>query len=83
MLVTSGSMTSRLNRLQKKGWISRCADSDDRRVSWVQLTTKGIALSEEVLRAHVATQQQLLAPLAAEQRRQLTELLRVFEHVLR
>ena len=82
MLVTSGSMTSRLSRLQKQGWISRSADPDDRRVSWVQLTEKGLAQSEEVLRAHVATQQQLLAPLDDAHRKQLTDLLSAFESVL-
>ena len=71
MLVTSGSMTSRLNQLKKQQLITRSQDQQDKRICWVQLTEQGLALSKEVIQAHVETQQTLLAGLSREQHQQL------------
>ncbi|UTW34316.1 MarR family transcriptional regulator [Idiomarina loihiensis] len=73
MLITSGSMTSRLTHLKKKGLIAREQDADDGRVNWVKLTNKGLALSEQVIHQHVKTQEQLLSVLSEDERKQLTE----------
>lgn len=75
MLVTSGSMTSRLGRLEKQGWVCRLTDEHDKRVVWVQLTPSALAMSDDIILAHVETQKQLLAHVHCDDRRQLTELL--------
>ncbi|MGB0371022.1 MAG: MarR family winged helix-turn-helix transcriptional regulator [Opitutales bacterium] len=41
VMLTSGSITSAVDRLQKKGWVERIQDSQDRRIYWVDLTESG------------------------------------------
>ncbi|MTJ02170.1 MarR family winged helix-turn-helix transcriptional regulator [Idiomarina piscisalsi] len=76
MLITSGSMTSRLTHLQKKGLVEREQDDKDGRVHWVKLTDAGLTLSDKVIYEHVNTQKQLLSVLSVKERQQLTEQLR-------
>lgn len=76
MLITSGSMTSRLRLLEKKGWINREPDENDGRVVWVNLTRSGLTLSDTVIYQHVSTQAQLLSVFSDEECGQLTQQLR-------
>ncbi|MEY8827119.1 MarR family winged helix-turn-helix transcriptional regulator [Sedimentitalea sp. XS_ASV28] len=46
---TSGGMSNLLTRLDRKALISRSSDEDDRRVTLVRLTDKGIALADETM----------------------------------
>jgi DNA-binding MarR family transcriptional regulator len=73
MLITSGSMTSRLILLQKKGLVERKQDENDRRIHWVKLTEAGLTLSDKLIYEHVRTQEQLLSVLSESERTQLTE----------
>lgn len=75
LLVTSGAMTHRLNRLEAVGSIVRVADPEDKRSMLVALTDAGIAKSEQALRVHTETQNSLLAALDASQQLQLKSLL--------
>lgn len=76
MLVTSGSMTSRLNSLEKQGLIRREVSEDDRRGRQVALTKKGRTVIEKVMAHHVATQDNLLSVLNEREKTQLIRLLR-------
>ncbi len=76
LLVTSGGLTKRLKSLEAARLVSRAPHTADRRSSLVQLTPKGRRLVEEVVEAHLANEQRLLAPLDARSRRDLAELLR-------
>ncbi|MFI5527505.1 MarR family winged helix-turn-helix transcriptional regulator [Kitasatospora sp. NPDC051853] len=76
MMVTSGAVTQRLDRLQERGLIRRTPSSTDGRVVLVALTEAGLALVDETLPDHLATEQRLLAPLPAADREQLAALLR-------
>ncbi|MBY6142208.1 MarR family transcriptional regulator [Leisingera daeponensis] len=49
MFFTSGGMSNMLNRLDRKGLISRSSDETDRRVTLVALTEEGIALADETM----------------------------------
>jgi DNA-binding MarR family transcriptional regulator len=53
VLQTSGGMTKTLRRLQDDGLVERVPDERDRRVSYVQLTEKGRALTTRTLSALV------------------------------
>jgi DNA-binding MarR family transcriptional regulator len=53
VLQTSGGMTKTLRRLQDDGLVERVPDEHDRRVSYVQLTEKGRALTTRTLSALV------------------------------
>lgn len=67
-LITSGAMTSRLDRLERAGLIRRRADPGDRRGVLVQLTEQGERLAEESLHAVLAADEAFLEPLSPRQR---------------
>jgi DNA-binding MarR family transcriptional regulator len=67
-LITSGAMTSRLDRLEEAGLIRRRPDPTDRRGVLVQLTDRGERLAEDALHAVVAADETFLEPLSRPQR---------------
>jgi DNA-binding MarR family transcriptional regulator len=76
LLVTSGTMTNRLDRLEVAGLIERRQNPSDRRGVDVQLTPRGVRLSDDLVTMHVAHEAQWLSPLTAGDRRQLARLMR-------
>jgi len=76
LLISSGAMTNRLDRLTAAGLVRRIPDPVDRRSTLVQLTPKGLRVIEEAVAAHAANEQSLLAPLSPTERRTMAELLR-------
>lgn len=83
LMVTSGTMTHRLKRLETRGLIERVANPEDARSLLVQLTTQGLALIEQAVERHLDNERQLLAGLSpqavAELDTALANLLRVLE----
>jgi DNA-binding MarR family transcriptional regulator len=67
-LITSGAMTSRLDRLERAGLVTRAPDPDDRRGVLVRLTKRGEKLAEQSLRAVIAADEAFLEPLSQRQR---------------
>jgi DNA-binding MarR family transcriptional regulator len=49
LMVTSGTMTHRMGKLEASGWIERLPNPDDARSSLVQLTPAGLALIDRIL----------------------------------
>ncbi|MGP0032710.1 MAG: MarR family winged helix-turn-helix transcriptional regulator [Acidimicrobiales bacterium] len=47
--VTSGAITNRISRLEKRGWVRRDVDPDDRRQVLVSLTTAGLAQADHII----------------------------------
>ena len=76
--VTSGTMTNRLDQLEKAGLIERSHNPDDRRGVIIALTQKGFALVDEAVTAHVENEHRLLEGLNTEERAALDGLLRKF-----
>lgn len=74
-MVTSGTMTSRLDRLQRQGWIRREPDPADRRGTLVMLTEEGFRLIDAAVTEHVANEKQVLAGLSRGEQEQLNTLL--------
>jgi len=66
LMVTSGTMTHRMQRLEARGLVERLDNPNDARSKLVQLSAKGLAVIDKAVEAHVANQHQLLAPLAAK-----------------
>src|SRR5438093_605035 len=52
-LVTKGTLTGVLDRLEKKGLIERVPSREDRRCTLIRLTPKGDARFREVFPAHI------------------------------
>jgi DNA-binding MarR family transcriptional regulator len=67
-LITSGAMTSRLDRLEGAGLIRRRPDPTDRRGVLVQLTEQGERLAEASLHAVIAADEAFLEPLSRRER---------------
>lgn len=77
MMVSSGTTTHRLDKLESRGLIARRPDPEDRRSVLARLTPAGKRLIDEVLDAHVANEERLLARLSPAERTRLAALLRV------
>jgi DNA-binding MarR family transcriptional regulator len=76
LLLSSGGLTKRIDRLELHGFIERSPDPDDRRSVLVGLTPAGRELIEEAVSAHLRNEAVLIAPLSPEQRDALTGVLR-------
>lgn len=75
-LVTSGTMTHRVDQMQAAGLVSRQADAQDGRVVRVRLTPAGRRLVDRALISLVEREAQLLQRLALSERGQLAGQLR-------
>jgi DNA-binding MarR family transcriptional regulator len=75
LMLSSGAMTSRLDRLENKGLIERGRAPEDRRSILVRLTPAGLALIDKILPLHVANEQQALSALSLNEQTQLNDLL--------
>ena len=76
IILSSGAMTNRLDRLEEKGLVRRLPDPDDRRGRLVALTTKGRELSDRAFVEHIANVERLLTGLSKSDRTKLADLLR-------
>ncbi|WP_313702699.1 MarR family transcriptional regulator [Achromobacter sp.] len=76
LLLTSGAMTNRLDRLEQAGLLVRNPNPDDRRGVIVSLTAEGLRVIKVVLRDYLADLNEFLEPLSAAERRQLAGLLK-------
>jgi DNA-binding MarR family transcriptional regulator len=76
LMITSGSVTNRVDRLEDRDLIRRTDDPDDRRGVLVELTTKGLRAVDGALERHLAIEHELIAALSPAQRTQLADLLR-------
>ena len=75
-LVTSGTMTNRIDRLEERGLVRRRPDPADARSVRVQLTAAGRRRVEAALRDLVAREDAILGPLGPAERATLADLLR-------
>ena len=75
-LVTSGTMTNRVDRLTARGFVERLADPADRRGVLVRLTPDGKTAVDGAFGALVEAERHLLAGLSARDRDRLAALLR-------
>lgn len=73
LLITSGAITYRLDRLEELDLIKRIADPEDRRGMLVGLTKKGKEQIELLLEKHIEKEEELLKNLSAEKRQDITQ----------
>jgi DNA-binding MarR family transcriptional regulator len=74
--LTSGTVSVRLDRLERRGIVTREPDPASARGSMVQLTGAGLALFDQVAPVHLANEDRLLAALTGDERLALAGLLR-------
>jgi DNA-binding MarR family transcriptional regulator len=75
-LVTSGTMTNRVDRLEARGLVERLPDPRDRRGVLVRLTPEGRRTVDGALDGLLGRESGLLAGLDARRQQQLADLLR-------
>jgi DNA-binding MarR family transcriptional regulator len=76
LLLSSGAMTNRIDRLEEAGLVRRIPDADDRRRTRVALTDRGRATIDEAMDTHLRGLQDLLGFLSPADRSALEDLLR-------
>jgi DNA-binding MarR family transcriptional regulator len=78
LLVSSGAMTNRIDRLEEREFVVRTPDPNDRRGVLVELTPKGKKVIDAAMSAHVEVEADLLKAFTPTEREQLASLLRKF-----
>ncbi|GAA4294134.1 MarR family transcriptional regulator [Streptomyces venetus] len=76
LMLTTGGMTGRLDKLERAGLLRRSPDPHDRRGLRVTLTDKGLGVVDEAVAAGLAVQTEALSALDAERAALLAGLLR-------
>lgn len=79
LMLSSGAMTNRLDRLEKAGYVKRLPDPQDRRGVLARLTDKGVQFIDRAVEVHLRNEQRLIADLSHEEREQLQK---IFSHWL-
>ncbi len=78
LMLSSGAMTNRIDRLEEDGVVVRVRDPDDRRSVIVQLTPKGIELMDTVMPVLFEKEKQFLKQFTKTETQTFTKLLRRF-----
>ena len=76
VLLTSGSITTAVDRLEQKGLVERFNDKQDRRSRIVRLTATGRKVIKKAFAEHKLAMEQAVSGLDLKDRAQLIELLR-------
>lgn len=78
MMVTSGTMTNRIDQLEKDDLVARVRNPNDKRSVLVQLTTKGQRIIDTAVTDHVKTQKMLVGGIPEAERTALNGLLQTY-----
>lgn len=76
VMLTSGSITTAIDRCEKNGWVRRVRCPKDKRVTYVELTDAGRAAIEKALKIHFKNLAAALAGLTRDEHEALAALLR-------
>ena len=76
VLLTSGSVTTAVDRLEQRGLVERANDASDRRTRIVHLTREGRKLIGSAFTKHAQVMEQVFTPLSGNERTQLVRLLK-------
>jgi DNA-binding MarR family transcriptional regulator len=75
LMISSGGLTDRLNRLEQQGLITREASPSDGRSMLVKLSPRGRIVIEKAFAEDMAVEEKMLAPLSGNERKTLAALL--------
>ncbi len=76
VLISSGALTNRINRLESRGLVSRAQAAHDRRGVIVTLTEQGFKVLEEAVKHHLAAEAELANTLTSDEQQQVAALLK-------
>ncbi|GAA2193392.1 MarR family winged helix-turn-helix transcriptional regulator [Micromonospora lupini] len=83
MLVTTGAVTKRVDRLVARSLVSRSVSDVDARGRVVGLTPAGVALTDRLIEQHLANEAAILRELSDADRRELERLLAALTRIVR
>lgn len=83
LMITSGTMTNRLQQLKKKGFIKRTPDPEDARSMKVILSPQGLKLIDELIYQHVELEKKLNRLIPDQTQKTLENNLGSWLHALR
>jgi DNA-binding MarR family transcriptional regulator len=75
LVLSSGGVSQRLEKLEREGLVERRMSAEDRRVVDVHLTAAGLATLDRLIDEYMAHEEQMLSGLSARQIAQLGQLL--------
>ena len=76
LMLSSAGITSRLDRLERRGYVKRTRDPDDRRGVLVELTDAGREVLDQAVSANTGQEKELLATLTKHEQKALAGLLK-------
>jgi DNA-binding MarR family transcriptional regulator len=76
LMLSSAGVTSRIDRLERRGFVRRLADPNDRRGVMIELTDEGLAVVDAAVAANSVSERQLLERLDPGELAVLEEILR-------
>jgi DNA-binding MarR family transcriptional regulator len=76
LMLSSAGITSRLDRLEKRGLVRRERHPNDRRGVLVELTDEGRVVLEQAVRANTEAERELMTGLDAAEAKELSQLLK-------
>lgn len=76
VLLTSGSMTAAINRLQKRNLVRRAQDETDARTFFIYLTSTGRQVIEEAFEKHQRNLEAVMAVFTQKERGEIVPLLK-------
>lgn len=76
ILVTSGSITYNIDKLERKGYIRRIPCPDDRRVTFAEITPQGEQYFNQIFPDHTEMIQNMMSCLSTEEKINAIELLK-------
>jgi DNA-binding MarR family transcriptional regulator len=76
LMLSSAGITSRLDRLERRGYVRRTRHPEDRRGVLVELTEAGREVLEQAVGADIEGERNLVAGLTAAERRSLAAMLK-------
>ena len=82
VLLTSGSMTAAVDRLERRGWVERRFTASDRRSRIVCLTAQGAKLIRQVFAGHAHDMEAAFSSLDKPEKEVLANLLRKLGHTV-
>ncbi|CUB02322.1 MarR family winged helix-turn-helix transcriptional regulator [Marinomonas fungiae] len=74
-MLSSGAVSSKLDKLVEKQWVKRLVNEEDRRSCRVVLTKEGLRIIDPAVDAHLENQKKLLESLTFEEQQTLGNLL--------
>ena len=76
ILVTSGSITYNIDKLENRGLLRRVPSPDDRRVTFAEITEEGTKLFEQVFPSHAEAIDRLMSGLTLEEKKLAIDLIK-------